>query len=146
MILPRNELEELTGKNFNVILEAMKHYEQDIKDLVIYPESGFVILAQQIRPVRRVFINVCHHRSVGLKTPPSRSQLNEIPRPCPFIIRSVDENYTDPSGKAMVVNIIIPSFVMNNVIEDMTGDLRDQVKFCQVSGILFLFLTLSLYS
>jgi hypothetical protein len=83
---------------------------------------------------------------VGLKTPPSRSQLNEIPRPCPFIIRSVDENYTDPSGKAMVVNIIIPSFVMNNVIEDMTGDLRDQVKFCQVSGILFLFLTLSLYS
>jgi hypothetical protein len=88
---------------------------------------GFVILAQQIRPVRRVFINVCHHRAVGLRSPLNKRS-KEIPRPCPFIIGAVDENFMDASGKAMVVNIVIPSFVINNVIDDETGDLRDQVS------------------
>jgi hypothetical protein len=90
-----------------------------------------VILAQQIRPVRRVFINVCHHRAVGLRSPLNK-RLKEIPRPCPFIIGAVDEGFTDASGKAMVVNIVIPSLVITNVIEDETGDLRDQVRMLTV--------------
>jgi hypothetical protein len=40
MILPRTELENLTSKNFNVILETMNVHEIDIKDAIIYPEAG----------------------------------------------------------------------------------------------------------
>ncbi len=135
MVLPRDELENLTAKNFNVVLEAMSQFEQDIKDIIIYPEAGFVILAQQIRPVRRIFINICHHRAVGLKTSFTKN-LKEIPRPCPFIIGQVDESYTDSSGKGMVVNIVIPSSVINAVVQDTTGDLRDQVSVIRFDSFL----------
>lgn len=65
MVLPREEATRLFGKNFNFILDAMKTYEVNLKDIILYPEPGFVIAVMRQRPARKLYVNVTHHPSVG---------------------------------------------------------------------------------
>lgn len=65
MILPREDVNRLFGKNFNFILDAMKNHEVNLKDVLLYPEPGFVISVLRQRPARRMYVNVTHHPAVG---------------------------------------------------------------------------------
>lgn len=68
MVLPREELSRLFGKNFNFILDTMKSHEVNLKDILLYPEPGFVISVMRQRPSQRLYINVTHHPAVGFVT------------------------------------------------------------------------------
>lgn len=132
IVVPRSELDKLMERNFNPILEAINSYEVEMKEVVLYPEAGFVVLAQQIKPVRKIYINVCHHPAVGIKTPEidSISAETGILKPCPFVLGQVNYSSSDNAftGKAMIIDIVIPSSIMILVIADQTGNLRDEVS------------------
>ncbi len=129
MVMPRDEINKLlTAKNFNRILDAMNIYEMKLSDLVITPSPGFIILAQRLKPLRKVYINLCHHPFLGIVSEqqvaiheaitggsgtlrrPSLSafmaaalskggaDVEDIPSPIPFIIGKVDNTYIDQNN------------------------------------------------
>lgn len=170
MVIPREELDKLLAtRNFNHILEAMNIYEMKLSELIIYPESGFVILAQRIKPLKKVYINICHHPSIGIVTEQQQRIYEQIasgdhalqrpsldhfgglpvnpnqpiPSPVPFIIGKVDNQFIDSSGnKSMIVDIIIPSPILLYVVADPTGQLRDEVSLLFSSAFSFVVLGL----
>jgi hypothetical protein len=149
MAIPKDEVARLSGRNFNIVMDAINTYEVNMKDAVIYPEAGFVIVAQRVKPLKRIVMNVCHHPSVGSMSQNigERMQHNssggkgrgttasfysvgsaDIPKPCPFIIGRVDDRYVDDEGHAMLVDVVIPSPVLSLVITDPSGDFKFQVS------------------
>jgi hypothetical protein len=67
MALPRDEQQRLLlQRNFNRIFDCLSVYELPLSSILISPSPGFVILAQRVKPLRKVYINVCHHPYVGL--------------------------------------------------------------------------------
>eukprot|EP00981_Chlorochromonas_danica_P006171 scaffold1302_cov165-Ochromonas_danica.AAC.5 len=138
------------GRSFNHVIDALNNYEVNVKDMIIYPEAGFVIIAKQIRPVMNIIINVCHHLGVGSMAnmfethskvaeyvlppivPPAK-----LPKPLPFIIGrvveqpaglSMGQSAASSGGKMeMLVDLVIPTAVMLLVIQDPTGDLREEL-------------------
>lgn len=151
MVLPKEEARALAGKSLNPVTDAMSNREVNLKDILIAPQAGFVIVTKQTRPVCNIIINVTHHPSIGrgtvLSAPGSTveaacSATKVLPTPVPFTIGRVVEQPaglsvglagTVPRGitetTEMIVDIVLPSSVIFMVIEDATGDMKEEVSF-----------------
>ncbi|MCL4419287.1 hypothetical protein M1146_04260, partial [Patescibacteria group bacterium] len=149
MVVPRENLEKFDNRSFNIVLDLMSSHEVNLRDLFVFPETGFVILAEKLKPIVPLYINVCHHPLIGqilysagsnnftyggkrsVSNDNGSISLNDpIPSPCPYILGKVTERVLDPSSgqSVMSVDVVIPSNVMANAIADSTGELRDRVS------------------
>jgi hypothetical protein len=145
-----------SDRSFNNILDALTTYELHLQEVIVVPEAGFVILAKQVRPVVNVVLNIAHHPAVGCMEAIYQHKLaaaarvgagagavgvsahsnypttyrlpsdGSLPRPLPYIIGHVAEQR---SGSEMVVDIVIPTAVMMLIVQDTTGDLREEASW-----------------
>jgi hypothetical protein len=143
-----------TNNNFNNVLEDLKVFQYNFRDIVITPEAGFVISAQRVNRGQQIFVNICHHPLVAMlsvKAASDKGQSLTFDRypsntPCPYVIGAIDNDFLCVDGsllatpssrasvgggtKSVVIDVVIPSSVMLLAIQDVTGDLRDKVGSC----------------
>lgn len=143
MILPRENVTRLFGKNFNFILDAMKSYEVNLKDLVLYPEPGFVIAVMRQRPAKRLYVNVTHHPAVGFVTQQFNNNVlassggegGDEDKPSPSNSGGGAKRrsyvYTLPAGRTDVIPKPLPHVIGNvsDEVEDPFDDLNAQNSF-----------------
>lgn len=160
--------------NFNDVLNDLKRFEHEYNDMILKPQPGYVIATSRWNKGQKIYVNVCHHKKVGLLTA-SQSGLSEyIPKMdsngqlmdsnFPYIIGSINKLYSDKflrnsingkpdpdanSGKivAVTIDIVIPSSLWTLMIEkDLTGDIREKVRFKKIYLILVLDMFICMYS
>eukprot|EP01038_Epipyxis_sp_PR26KG_P012427 gene12427-16671_t len=132
--------------NMSQIVSELDNYEFEMKDMIINPESGFVIQTRRIHQGQTIYVNVCHHDCVGFidlnlnqvnnkkavrSSIYTLNNIRELPQPCPIIISGVDNNFnmtSNPHDRAIVIDVVVPSAVMAIVEEDKTTSLKDQLS------------------
>jgi len=92
----------------------------NVDDILLQPQTGFVIVTRRQQGRQRIFINVCHHPLVGLLTLlneySGKVETNDVDalarlaeetdwknRPTPFIIGSIDNKL--PLTKAILMSV-----------------------------------------
>ena len=56
------------NNNFNDVLNDLKRYEYEYNDMILKPQAGYVIATRRFNKGQKIFVNVCHHKKVGLLT------------------------------------------------------------------------------
>lgn len=56
------------NNNFNDVLNDLKRFEYEYNDMILKPQAGYVIATRRFNKGQKIFVNVCHHRKVGLLT------------------------------------------------------------------------------
>ena len=153
------------NNNFNDVLNDLNRYEQEYNDMILKPEAGFVIAARRLNQGQKIYVNVCHHKKVGLLTAAASgqatysAQLNEdgslVDENFPYIIGSINKlldkrpsvgNKEQAEGDkilAVTIDVVIPSSLWNIILKyDETGDIRENV----ISLLLLLSVFLNLIS
>lgn len=138
---------KMNNNNFSQVLDDLKTCQYSFSDMLITPETGFVVSAQKANRGQQIFVNVCHHPLVAMLTVKAALDkgrtiaFDEYPSesPIPYIVGYIDNEYvcndasimmtpTAVGSKCIVLDLIIPSSIMLIIIQDETGDLRDRVS------------------
>jgi hypothetical protein len=56
------------NNNLKDVLNDLKRFEYDYNDMILKPQAGYVIATRRCNKGQKIFVNVCHHKKVGLLT------------------------------------------------------------------------------
>lgn len=56
------------NNNLNDVLNDLKRFEYEYNDMILKPQAGYVIATRRCNKGQKIFVNVCHHKKVGLLT------------------------------------------------------------------------------